>query len=219
MRRKLLDVVLGFVSVCAGIGSPIAIVLLLLAPRFGWWAWTLENHLWLVVVLILIFLSRFVVGGVLYRQAQKYRRFLVSPDGKRHRAQQEQINVDAIIAEANSKPKLKFDQCGFDDIHPRVVMTEARRLATNIAKDELMRRGVRLPWEVDLNDIARIANVLLDSDLNIFVTAKANIERRGVNRLAKRSLGQPATNMNSRGGNPHLELRATSCRAWEDDSE
>lgn len=177
MRRRLLNVMAGFVGICAGIGSPIAILLLLLAPHIGRWGSTLEKHSWLVVVLVLIFLSRFVVGGVLYYESQKYQRFLYSPEGKRHRAQQVQESIAAIIADAKAKPRLRADQSLFEGFAPGAVMTEARRLAKNIAKNELKRRGIRLPWEVDANEITKIANALVESDINIIRTAKANLEK------------------------------------------
>lgn len=61
-------------------------------------------------------------------------------------------------------------------------MTEARRLARNIAKDELRRRGIKHTWEVDANELTRIANALLETDLNIIGTAKANLEKRAAKR-------------------------------------
>ena len=79
MRRRLLNVLLGVVSLCAGIGSPIAILLLLLAPHIGWWGATLEKHSWLVVVLVLIFLNHFVVGGYLIMQAVSTSGFFALP--------------------------------------------------------------------------------------------------------------------------------------------
>jgi|SRR3984893_10961799 len=181
MRRRLLNVAAGFVGLCAGIGSPIAILLLLLAPHIGWWAATLEKHSWLVVALVLIFLSHFVVGGLLYYKGRKYQRLLFSPEGKRRRTQEVQESIAAIIAETKARPRLKLDQSLFEGSPSGTVMTEARRLSRNIAKDELRRRGIKLPWEVDANEITKIADALLETDLNIIGTAKANLEKRAAN--------------------------------------
>jgi hypothetical protein len=189
MRRRLLNVLLGIVSLCAiigvwvvsfcaVIGAPIAILLLLLAPHVGWWGATLEKHLWLVIVLVLIVFSHFVVGGFLSYESRKHQRFLFSPEGKRRRAQEVQESIATIVAEAEARPKLKLDEAVFEGISPSSVMTEARRLARNIAKDELRRRGIKHIWEVDADELTRIANALLEADLNIIGTAKANLEKR-----------------------------------------
>ena len=95
--RRLVDVLLKFALLCAGIGSPIAIMVLLLAPHFGWWGATLEKYPWLFVVLVLIFSSRWVVGGWLYYQAGKHLKFLRSPEGQRQKAQEIQETTAAIF--------------------------------------------------------------------------------------------------------------------------
>src|SRR5262245_19629932 len=100
MRRRLLNVLAGFgalfgafLGLCAGIGAPIAILILLLAPHFGWWGATLEKYPWVIVVLVLIFLSRWVVAAWLEHDSRKYLDFLYSPEGQRRRAQEVQESI------------------------------------------------------------------------------------------------------------------------------
>jgi len=66
LRRKLHDWFLAALGICAGILSPIAILVLLSAAFIPWWEATLSKHRWLTVVLVLIVLSRWLVGGLLY---------------------------------------------------------------------------------------------------------------------------------------------------------
>src|SRR5262245_22370207 len=133
MRRRLLNVLGGFIGLCAGIGSPIAILLLLLAHYFGWWGATLEKYPWLVVALVLIFLSRFVLGALLDYHDRKYSACLHSPEGQRRRAQKVQESIAAIISDAQARPKLNLEniRCSVEGLPAGAVMTEARRLANN----------------------------------------------------------------------------------------
>lgn len=57
------------------------------------------------------------------------------------------------------------------------VMTEARRLAKNIIKDEMKRVGIKIS-HVEPKEITAAANELLKSDASIIETAKANLEAR-----------------------------------------
>jgi hypothetical protein len=181
MGRRLLNVLLGFLGLCAGIGSPIAIMVLLLAPHFGWWGATLEKYPWLFVVLVLIFLSRWVVGGWLYYKAGKQLKFLHSPEGQRQKAQEIQETTAAIIADApKGRPKIKpneLDPSVFGEFPPGAVMTEARRLARKAAKDELRAQNIKLN-DVGFSETWKIAHALLEADLlNFIETAKANLKR------------------------------------------
>jgi hypothetical protein len=177
MLQRLLYALSAAVTVSAVIGSPTAILLLLLGPHVPWWGATLEDHTWLVILLVTIFASHFVVGGVLNESSRKYQQFLLSPEGKRRRAEGVQESIATIIAEAEARPRLKLDEAAFGGTSAASVMTEARRLARSTAKDELRRRGVRLPWEVDAAELTRIADALLATDLNIIGTAKTNLEK------------------------------------------
>lgn len=57
------------------------------------------------------------------------------------------------------------------------VMTEARRLARNLIKDEMKRAGIKIS-HVEASEITKAANALLDQDPSIVETAKANIAER-----------------------------------------
>jgi len=57
------------------------------------------------------------------------------------------------------------------------VMTEARRLAKNIIKDEMKRNGIKIS-HVEPKEITAAANELLSADPSIIETAKANLEAR-----------------------------------------
>ena len=56
------------------------------------------------------------------------------------------------------------------------VMTMARYVAKNIAKEELKGRGVKMS-EIEASDINEIANALLETDASIIETAKANFKK------------------------------------------
>ena len=60
---------------------------------------------------------------------------------------------------------------------PREVMTEARRIAKAIVKDEMKRRGVKVSY-VESKDITKAANALLAEHPEIVQQAKEEIERR-----------------------------------------
>lgn len=56
-------------------------------------------------------------------------------------------------------------------------MTEARRLARNLVKDEMKRAGIKIS-HVEASEITKAANALLDADPALVEQAKANIEAR-----------------------------------------
>lgn len=58
-----------------------------------------------------------------------------------------------------------------------VVMTEARRLARNLVKDEMKRQGIKISY-VEASEITKAANALIADDPTILETAKANLEER-----------------------------------------
>jgi len=57
------------------------------------------------------------------------------------------------------------------------VMTEARRLARNLVKDEMKRAGIKIS-HVEASEITKAANALLEADPSLLETAKANLEER-----------------------------------------
>lgn len=57
------------------------------------------------------------------------------------------------------------------------VMTEARRLARNLIKDEMKRQGIKIS-HVEASEITKAANALLAEDPALIETAKANLEER-----------------------------------------
>lgn len=60
---------------------------------------------------------------------------------------------------------------------PGEVMTEARRLAKNLIKDEMKKAGIRLK-DVDAKDITKAANALLDGNAELIAEARENVEAR-----------------------------------------
>ena len=58
-----------------------------------------------------------------------------------------------------------------------VVMTEARRLAKEVVKDELKAAGYKIS-HVEASEITKAANALIEADPSFIETAKANIESR-----------------------------------------
>jgi hypothetical protein len=177
--RYVLSRAVGYaVAYSAVIGGPIAMLLLLAAPRIHWLRETLGKHTWLVIVLIALAASHFIVGGILYRSARKTIQFLHAPEDRRLRDEQVQATIAAIIAEAEGRPKLDLHQMVLDKTAAASVMTEARRLAKQVAEDELRRRFARFPSGVGVKELSRIANALLTTDPNVIETAKANVAKR-----------------------------------------
>lgn len=183
MPRRLLDWLLGALGacagICAGILSPIAIMLLLAAPYIPWWGETLSKYQWLVVVLVLIFLSRFVVGGWLSYKVRKYLEYLYSPEGQRRRAEEVQATIAELVADARrlGSHTERVIPVGSATFSAAAVMTEAHRLAKNLAKEKLRGRGVKVN-EVEASQIAEIARVLVNADPSIVETANVNLEKR-----------------------------------------
>ena len=63
------------------------------------------------------------------------------------------------------------------------VMTEARRLARDIIKNEIRKAGMK-PSQVEAKDITAAANALIEQDPSLIEEAKANIEERETKPLA-----------------------------------
>lgn len=57
------------------------------------------------------------------------------------------------------------------------VMTEARRLAKNLVKDEMKRQGIKIS-HVEASEITKAANALLAADESIIEQAKVNLAER-----------------------------------------
>lgn len=73
--------------------------------------------------------------------------------------------------------KIKFTGAKADTKASGEVMTEARRLAKNIIKDEMKRAGIKIS-HVEPKEITAAANELLKADPSLIETAKANLEAR-----------------------------------------
>jgi len=154
--------------------------MLLLAANFiPWWATTLSTHQWLAVVLVLIFLSRFVVGGWLSYQDRKLLAYLNSPEGRRRRAEEVKATIAELVADARmlGSHTERFIPVGSATYSAAAVMTEANRLAKKLAKEKLRARGIKVS-EVEVSQIGEIAWVLVQADPRIVETANANLERR-----------------------------------------
>jgi hypothetical protein len=60
---------------------------------------------------------------------------------------------------------------------PREVMTEARRIARNLVKEELKKAGVKVSY-VESSEITKAANALLATDPTIIAEAQEEVEKR-----------------------------------------
>lgn len=60
---------------------------------------------------------------------------------------------------------------------PGIVLTEARRLAKEVVKNEIKAAGMRIS-HVPASDITKAANALIDADPSFIAQAQANIESR-----------------------------------------
>jgi hypothetical protein len=178
LHRKLLDWLLGALGICIYL-SPFAPLVLIVGYYFPWSRAMLSKHPWLIVVLVLVSLSRFVVAAWWSYQGRKYLDYLHSPEGQRRRAEEVQTIIAGIIADANG-PELHSIRppTGSPTFSAADVMTEARRLAKTIAEGKLKARGVRVPREVTAAEINQIARVLINADQSIIDTAEANLEKR-----------------------------------------
>ena len=66
---------------------------------------------------------------------------------------------------------------------PREIMTEARRIARNLVKEELKRSGVKVSY-VESSEITKAANALLAADPDIIEQAKEEVEKRAKKKVA-----------------------------------
>lgn len=85
---------------------------------------------------------------------------------------QAEKNVTAI-----KESKIKFSAGSKAKKASGAVMTEARRLARNLIKDEMKRQGIKIS-HVEASEITKAANALLDEDPSIVEQAKANLAER-----------------------------------------
>jgi hypothetical protein len=90
---------------------------------------------------------------------RKYRDYLSSPEGKQRRTEEVQAAVAEIVADARrlGSHTERVIPVGSATFSAAAVMTEARRLAKNLAKEN---RGVKVS-EVEASQIAEIARVLV----------------------------------------------------------
>ena len=65
---------------------------------------------------------------------------------------------------------------------PREVMTEARRIARNLVKEELKRSGVKVSY-VESSEITKAANALLAADPDIVKQAEEEVEKRAAKKV------------------------------------
>lgn len=79
--------------------------------------------------------------------------------------------------EAIKTGKIKFSGGAKTAKASGAVMTEARRLARNLVKDEMKRQGIKIS-HVEASEITKAANALLAEDPTLIETAKANLEER-----------------------------------------
>lgn len=73
--------------------------------------------------------------------------------------------------------KIRMSGGAKSDKVPREVMTEARRIARTLVKDELKRSGVKVSY-VESSEITKAANVLLADNPQILEQAKEEVEKR-----------------------------------------
>jgi hypothetical protein len=66
---------------------------------------------------------------------------------------------------------------------PREIMTEARRIARNLVKEELKRSGVKVSY-VESSEITKAANALLAADPDIIKQAEEEVEKRAKKKVA-----------------------------------
>ena len=118
-------------------------------------------------------------GMLMHRRSRKFLDIHHSPEGQRLRAQEVQASITAIIAAAQARPKLSSNDIRrlVEGFPAGYVMIEARRLAKNIAREKLESSGVKM-YEIKASDINEIANALLETDVSIIETARANLEQR-----------------------------------------
>ena len=79
--------------------------------------------------------------------------------------------------EAIREGKIRFTGGAKSNKASGAVMTEARRLARNLVKDEMKRQGIKIS-HVEASEITKAANALLEEDPSLIETAKANLEER-----------------------------------------
>jgi hypothetical protein len=73
--------------------------------------------------------------------------------------------------------KIRIMGAKSDNKVPGVVMTEARRIARNLVKDELKRQGVKVSY-VEASEITKAANALIAADEGIIKQAEDAIKSR-----------------------------------------
>jgi hypothetical protein len=71
---------------------------------------------------------------------------------------------------------------GSSDKVPGVVMTEARRIARALVKEEMKRTGIKVS-HVEAKEITKLANALIASEPSIVEQATEEVEKRGAKRI------------------------------------
>ena len=93
----------------------------------------------------------------------------------------EQLKAAAMAKAAENYEAMKAGKIRFTGGKKKVatgqIMTEARRLAKNIVKDEIKRQGGKVS-HYEASEITKAANALLEQDPSIVEQAKANVETR-----------------------------------------
>lgn len=100
------------------------------------------------------------------------------PDKLREAAmEQANKNLEALYA-----GKLRVAGGAKSDKVPREVMTEARRIARSLIKDELKRSGVKISL-VESSEITKAANALLAANPTIVEQAEEEVQKRAASKI------------------------------------
>lgn len=102
--------------------------------------------------------------------------------------QAEEMKAAAMAKAAENLVAVNESKIRFTGGKPKqatgAIMTEARRLAKNVVKDEMKRQGIKIS-HVEASEITKAANALLDQDPSFVEQAKANIAERGKIQVAE----------------------------------
>ena len=85
--------------------------------------------------------------------------------------------ITELMAEIEARPIIEPALAALDKTTAAFLLIEARRLARISAKKELRHRGIRLPWEVDVKELNKIADAMLKTDRVFIENSKANLEK------------------------------------------
>jgi len=98
------------------------------------------------------------------------------PDPEDLKAKAMEVAADTLENMYKGKIRVMGGAAKSDKV-PREVMTEARRIARNLVKEELKRSGVKVSY-VESSEITKAANALLAADPDIIKQAEEEVEKR-----------------------------------------